>query len=487
MTALGAATAQAAEINAYYVVVPVPGKRAPAVPAPLISVVLAAAVLPPGTLGALYPPINLNKSLQVTGDSNFDAAQVAWKVATGSLPVGLAINAGVLSGTPTEPTASASFTVQATYKLSSGQQAYTIVVNGVTLQVTSISAGEAHTCAVTTSGGAKCWGQNAYGQLGDGTDFQRASLVDVLGLTSGVATLAAGPRHTCAVTTAGGVKCWGYNFYGQLGDGTTVPHTSPADVTGLLSGVASISLGTKHTCAVTTGGVAKCWGNNSFGQVGDGSVTQRLTPVDVSTMATGVLSISAADEHTCAVTTEGSAKCWGNNSSGQLGDNSLVTRRAPVLVATLASGVASIAAGTSHTCARTAAGGATCWGYNYSGQLGDGTTVQRRTPVAVTGLASGVVSLAVGGSHACVITDAGGVQCWGANANGQLGNGAAVDQLTPVPVWGLTSGVASITAAGRHTCAALASGSSRCWGFNSNGQLGDGTRLDKSAPGGVLP
>jgi len=194
-----------------------------------------------------------------------------------------------------------------------------------------IAAGDYHTCALTTTGGVKCWGDNFSGQLGDGTTTKRVTPVDVSGLTSGVSAIAAGASHTCALTTTGGVKCWGNNSAGQLGDGTAPTNSStPVDVSGLTSGVSAIAAGGFHTCALTTTGGVKCWGYNKFGQLGDGTKTARFTPVDVSGLTSGVSAIAAGVSHTCALTTTGGVKCWGDNFFGQLGNGLVTARTTPV-------------------------------------------------------------------------------------------------------------------------------------------------------------
>jgi len=348
-------------------------------------------------------------------------------------------------------------------------------------EVAQIAAGWEHTCVLTTSGGAKCWGVNNFGQLGDGTTTNSTTPVDVSGLTSGVASISGGYAHTCAVTTSGGAKCWGRNAARQLGDGTLVSSSTPVDVSGLTSGVASISAGRLHTCAVTTSGGAKCWGSGGSGQLGDGASANRSTPVDVSGLTSGVASISAKGYHTCAVTTSGGAKCWGLNGSGQLGDGTTTNRSTPVDVSGLTSGAASIHVGEEYTCVLTTSGGAKCWGENY-GQLGDGTTISSSTPVDVSGLTSGVVSISAADTHTCAVTTSGGAKCWGVNNFGQLGDGTLTDRTTPVDVSGLTSGVASISAAGAHTCAVTTSGGAKCWGLNGFSRLGDGTTINRSTP-----
>ena len=348
---------------------------------------------------------------------------------------------------------------------------------------TSISAGYGHTCALTSAGGVKCWGDNGYGQLGDGTTADRRSPVGVSGLASGVRAIAAGEALTCAVTSAGGVKCWGDNAYGQLGDGTTADRRSPVGVLSLAS-VRAIAAGKALGCALTTAGGVKCWGYNRYGELGDGTKTDHHAPVDVSGLRSGVTAIAVGYLHACALTSAGRVKCWGYNRYGQLGDGTTIDRRMPVDVSGLAAGVTAITAGGGHTCALTSTGGVKCWGSNYLGELGDGTTTRRLTPSAVSGLASGVAAIAAGGeAHGCALTTAGGVKCWGYNGYGQLGDGTTADRRSPVDVSGLEGGVEAIAAGGYgHTCALTTAGEVKCWGRNSSGQLGDGTSTERRTP-----
>ena len=270
--------------------------------------------------------------------------------------------------------------------------------------------GSFSSCALTAAGGVKCWGSGTYGLLGNGSFEHSAIPVDVIGLTSGVAQIAVGYLHACALTTAGGVKCWGANFVGQLGDGTTVYPgiATPVDVIGMSSGVAQISAGGAHTCALMTGGGAKCWGNNSLGQLGNGQVIDSAMPVDVSGLTSDVAEISAGFFYTCALTTGGGIKCWGRNDFGQLGNGTFTSTATPADVTTLTSGVAHIASGSYHVCALTTAGAVECWGSNGAGELGNGTFTTAYpggipTPVAVQGLTSGVAQVAAGAFHTCAV------------------------------------------------------------------------------------
>lgn len=356
-------------------------------------------------------------------------------------------------------------------------------VSDLTGGISAVSAGHTLTCALTTSGGVKCWGWNGYGQLGDGTNtFIQSTPVEVIGLTCSASTVSVGYNHTCAVMTAGEAKCWGYNWQGQLGDGTTTNRSTPVDVIGLASGVSAVTTGGSHTCALTTSGGIKCWGDNWHGQLGDGTTTSRSTPMDVNGLTSGINAISAGWGHTCALTNSGGAMCWGANGSGQLGNGWNIDSLFPIFPGGLTSGVSAVSAGGGHTCAVTASGGVKCWGRNDYGQLGDGTTTSRYSPIDVSGLASGISAVTAGDSHTCALTVSGGVKCWGANEFGQLGDGSVTNYSTPVDVSGLTSDVAAVSAGGGHTCALTTAGGVKCWGKNIYGQLGDETSTSRTTP-----
>jgi alpha-tubulin suppressor-like RCC1 family protein len=356
------------------------------------------------------------------------------------------------------------------------------IVNPILIPVIPVSAGNYYTCALTQVGGVKCWGRNYFGGLGDGTTIDRHTPVDVVGLATEVSAISTGTWHTCALTTAGGIKCWGWNGFGVLGDGTGTNSPIPVNVVGLESGVKAISTGYSHTCALTQAGGVKCWGDNRWGQLGDGTTSGKFKPTDVIGLATGVSVISAGDLHTCALMQAGGVKCWGDNGHGQLGDGTTTERLSPVDVIGLSSGVSSISGGELHTCALTQAGGVKCWGWNGYGQLGDGATTDLLTPVDVVGLVTGVSAISAGYGHTCVLMQAGGAKCWGKNLEGQLGDGTNIDSPIPVNVVGLESGVSVISAGDFHTCALMLAGGIKCWGWNDYGELGDGTTTPRLTP-----
>lgn len=348
----------------------------------------------------------------------------------------------------------------------------------------TLVGGSAHSCALTSAGGVKCWGSNQKGELGDGSTTNRLAPVNVSGLTNGVIAIGAGGSHGCAVLDSGGVKCWGFNDHGQVGDGSIANRLTPRDVAGLTSGIVSVEPGETHTCALTDRGAVKCWGANNAGQIGDGSTTDRRTPVNVSGLSNGVVALSNGGLfHNCAVTDAGRLKCWGDNRYGQLGDGTTTNRPSPVDAVGLPASVVAVAAGYWHTCALTRAGAVRCWGLNDNGEVGDGSVTVRRKPVDVVGLGNGVVAaISAGIHHSCALTRGGGVKCWGFNGYGQVGDGASADRAAPVDVTGLTSGVAAVAGGGHHSCALLVGGGARCWGHGVYGQLGDGAGVDRRTP-----
>jgi alpha-tubulin suppressor-like RCC1 family protein len=364
--------------------------------------------------------------------------------------------------------------------------------------VTSLAVGGAHTCAIGAETALTCWGENEDGQLGDGTTVDRAVAGDVLGLTTGIVAVVTGMNHTCALTPAGGLTCWGWNRYGQLGNGMLTglaPNPTPVDV--LEAGVTAVAAGGVHTCSIDTSGGVQCWGRNRFGQVGNGLLCVLCpTPTDVLGLTAPIASVAAGGRHNCALTEADELSCWGDNTFGQLGVETADVcigalleetpcSTTPVAVPGFAGGVDSVSTGFSHTCILSDAGGALCWGANDSGQLGDGTTSSRTSPAEVSGLTSGVAAVAAGGRHTCALMVAGGVQCWGENRAGQLGDGTTTNRAAPVDVLGL-NGVVAIAAGFEHTCALTATGEVSCWGSNVSGQLGDGSTTSRTSPVAAL-
>jgi alpha-tubulin suppressor-like RCC1 family protein len=350
--------------------------------------------------------------------------------------------------------------------------------------VAAISAGGSHACARTNVGAVVCWGYNRAGQLGNSGTTNSSTPVAVTGLSSGVAAISAGGVHTCALTSTGGIQCWGSNVFGQLGNGTTTNSTTPVAVTGLSSGVVAIAAGGSHTCALTDTGAVKCWGYNAEGELGNGSKTNSTTPVAVTGLSSGVAAISAGGSHTCALTSAGAVKCWGNNLYGELGNGTNTNSNTPVAVSGLSSGVMAISAGFYHTCAVISGGAVNCWGSNSDGQLSGANHTNFSFPVAVTGLSS-VVAIATGQANTCALTSTGAVMCWGYNLYGNLGNGTTTNSNTPVAVTGLSSGVVAISEGDMFTCALTDTGVVKCWGYNASGELGDGTLSWSTIPGAV--
>ncbi len=346
---------------------------------------------------------------------------------------------------------------------------------------TQVAAGNSFTCAVLTSGEAKCWGANSRGNLGDGTTTARSAPAFVK-LDKGVKAIAAGANHACAVTVDSALKCWGWNDVGQLGDGTATDRHLPVEVYGLSSGAVAVSAGTQHTCAVDAVGAVRCWGANASGELGDGTMNAKSTPVVPLGMGSGATAVAAGNAFSCAVH-NGAAKCWGIGNLGQVGDGAGANRSYPVQVSGLGTGVRSVTAGLAHACAVIDGGALKCWGFNGEGALGNGNTNDSYVPVDVFGLAAGIKHVHSHYGHTCAVMDSAALKCWGANYAAQVGDGTTMNRSTPfdVPV----PFAVDVSAGYRHSCA-ISNGRVLCWGQNIWGELGDGTTLSRATPAPIV-
>lgn len=347
--------------------------------------------------------------------------------------------------------------------------------------VVNASLGDSHTCAATAAGVASCWGRATKGQTGSGETLRSSTPVGVAGLPPGAGSLGdVESAIPCWITDAGSASCWGevpgLDFLsGQLPTSKSVPTEVP-----FLSDVTALSTASGFACAVEAG-AAVCWGYNSTsGRLGDGSTTNRSTPVQVAQaeLEAGVARVVTGQDHACALD-EGNVWCWGTNSDGQLGNGDNAQSPNPVaVVESWGSATVTDMASSRRTVCAIAGGGAWCWGLGSAGQLGNGVDGNSNVPVQVTGLDSGVVDIAVGQEHACAVLDSGGVKCWGGAFRGMLGSGAEDPSNVPVDVVGLTDAL-TIHSSVYHTCAST-SGGVACWGENNDGQLGSGAFSDFS-------
>lgn len=385
---------------------------------------------------------------------------------------------------------------------------------------TKVSVGYQHSCAVLTDTTLRCWGRNFAGDLGDGTTTDAPVPTTVVGESgsgslSGVIAVSAGGGTTCAVLSDHSVDCWGANYRGSLGSGSTaVPalSTVPRPVVGLagagvLGSVDAIAGGAGHFCALLEAGSVACWGDGAFGQTGTGSRnggtgTPTLVVDATGSPLTGAIEVVAGSNHSCALLGGGSVACWGADYAGQLGSGvqgHVDAGGIPSFVKVAAPGgsgllgdVLSLAAGGAHSCALRNDGSVLCWGSNASRELGDGSSSDRNLPVSVLGVGGsgylgGVTALSASGIQSCAAITDGGVLCWGSNASGALGDGTMVDRATPTAVLGiggtgLLAGTTDLSASGSQTCSLRVDRSVLCWGLNDYGQLGDGTTVDRSSP-----
>jgi alpha-tubulin suppressor-like RCC1 family protein len=308
-------------------------------------------------------------------------------------------------------------------------------------------------------------------------DPTRRTLPSLLASATDFTVVESGITHSCGLSLSGAAHCWGINYVGELGDGTQQGTHVPTPVSGDLH-FSTLALGPLQTCGVTTAGAVYCWGLKTGLLGNENGFTQTPTPVPGGLTFT---SLDISYDHSCGLA-DGAAYCWGGNNRGQLGDGTKTSRSAPTRVATEVS-FTSVKAGGAHACALTATGVAYCWGYNAEGAVGDGTTTDRLAPVPVaTDLR--FVELTAGGLHTCGVTTAGTAYCWGDNSEGALGDGTTFDRSLPVAVAG--DATFSMLRAGTwHTCGVKTGGGALCWGKNGDGQLGDGTRTRRLIPTAV--
>jgi uncharacterized protein (TIGR02145 family) len=328
-------------------------------------------------------------------------------------------------------------------------------VSGSMSSDTDLSTGGNHSCVLLPSGKIKCWGYNDAGQLGNGTITQQNAPVFVSGIHNAVQVYAGYNNTTCAVLSTGEVKCWGNNQYGQLGNGNTTNSSTPVSVSGITNAI-QISTCYNHSCAVLSTGEVKCWGYNNIGQLGIGNTTNSSAPVPVSGITTAT-EVSVGAEQTCALLTDGTVKCWGAGYDGRLGQGSASNSSSPVTVSGISNAVN--VKTNHHTCAALADGTAKCWGYNAYAQLGNGGTSNSATPVLVNGITNARKAMAASWVSCAVLSD-NTVKCWGWGSTGHLGNGNTINYTTPVNVLGFID--CPPMTAGGITYPSLAIGN-QCW------------------------
>ena len=375
--------------------------------------------------------------------------------------------------------------------------------------VKEIAAGAAHTCALLTSGAVVCWGDRPL-RTGDELMTHSSELTGIGKMPSGVMAISAGRFHSCALTNAGSVSCWNVrslcsDAYNQENHVAAIRGTEPALIAGFDERVVALASSGDGTCALTSAGSVQCFDYLEFNlrrfpetvsslldegcivYIGrESDLLYGPVPAFVEGLDSATARIAMGNWHVCALMTSGTPACWGSNRFGQLGDNTIISRFTPGDVSGLSGGVTSLALGYAHTCALSMDGTVTCWGRNEYGQVGDGTRVNRLEPTKVKGLDRPVRMVVAGMDHTCALGVAGEVWCWGANYASQLGDGTDEDRIEPVLVKGLNSSVQAVAAGDHHTCALIANDEVMCWGKNTRGQLGDGSRDYRAAPTRVI-
>ncbi len=346
-----------------------------------------------------------------------------------------------------------------------------------------ITAGWNHTCAIDSDHAAWCWGFDTSGRLGNGAVGSSASAVEVLGGLR-FSHLSAGNDFTCGITTEGEAYCWGAGTAGELGNGAFADSSVPVAVSGGHT-FASLEASLAHTCGVTTDGAAYCWGLGSAGRLGNGSSVNRAEPVAVSGGHTfSKVVTKGGGPQSCGIRTDGVAMCWGSNTTGQIGDGTTTDRMTPTVVSGGHTWI-DITTGNGAACGLRPDGSAMCWGSDGAGRLGNGAAGASSVPTPVDG---GLVFTEIDGGfsgHFCAVTDDGAGYCWGSNFRGRLGDGTTDNREVPTPVSGALE-FESIDAGGNHTCGRRSDGRAYCWGNGNWGELGNDMTVNSPTPVEVI-
>jgi uncharacterized delta-60 repeat protein len=339
----------------------------------------------------------------------------------------------------------------------------------------AIAAGYYYSLSLCSNGTVVAWGDNGFGQFGNGITTD-SNVPTQAGSLTDITAVAAGAYHSVALKNDGTVWSWAYNSYGQLGNGTTNNSTVPVQVA-VITGITAIAGGGNHSLALKSDGTVWAWGRNSYGQIGNGSCcSNSKTPVQVNTI-TGIVSISGGWAHSIALKSDGTVWSWGYNNAGQLGNGTNTNSYFPIQISSL-TGITAIVAGYYHSLALKNDGTVWAWGNNSFGQLGNGTTTASNVPVLVSSL-TGITTIAAGEDYSLALKNDGTVRTWGRNGYGKLGNGTTTTSNIPVQVSFLT-GVVAIEGGGEHSLAIKSDGTAWAWGFNGAGQLGNGTTVTLS-------
>ena len=348
----------------------------------------------------------------------------------------------------------------------------------------AISLGPFHSCAILEIGDVKCWGANYQGQLGTGNNTSLNIPSAPIDLGGKAVAISSGNLHSCALLENGQVKCWGENDEGQLGTGNTTSLNIPSAPINLGGKAVAISLGREHSCAVLENGEVKCWGSNTYGQLGIGNNTYILNiPSAAINLGGKAVAISLGIVHSCAILENGELKCWGHNYSGQLGTGNNTQLYIPSAAINLGGKAKAISLGDEHSCAVLENGELKCWGENDEGQLGTGNnTTSLNIPSAAINLGGKAVAISLGEKHSCAVLENGEVKCWGRNIEGQLGTGNTTSLNIPSAAINLGGKAKAISLGFVHSCAVLENGDLKCWGSNSYGQLGYGNTVNTNTP-----